>query len=719
MKQTKSRYILLLVMMFVMLAAPHGARAQQNEYGISPRLYTIYQEANKQRFTRRGVQLADSMRLLARRMGDHTAELLSMTIPMRYHFGRKDDERKFFSWVKTIQRRSREYNNSDYYYYAMTNKVYYLVAEKRFQEAVDYLREEGQYDKNKVQPYGIYLSYNMLGVIYRYRGDYSKALDNFQQAKKYAQQKLPEVDLEPTYREICTCYRKTMQFGKLLAEINSALPREKSKKARATLVTNKCYALFMLSRKEEFRQTYRQFEQFAPNLLVNVVRVANAIRTFKQMADGQMNEAWINIQSLRDPDEKAMATTAYYIAQKDFAKAKTCLMEIFRKQQEANQTDVEGSLQDIAAQVERKVIASEKTQADSRNAQLALQHAQLQLRNASLELDRSRDAEQLAKTSAEKNLLSLHYQQLLSQQLQDSLKTQRYKQEVSEQKMEGRNSMLLTTLVVSILFSLLAILYLRHNRKLSHKLRDANRQLQQTHHQLEQANEAAQEADRMKTLFVQNMSHEIRTPLNAIVGFSGVLTDMDDAIGEEEKLDLNRRISQNSELLSTLVNDILDLTSIESGRYVMKMECVNIHELCSEAFERLHHPLTDGVEMHCEILVSRNADVTTDRQRTCQVVTNMLSNAVKNTTKGSITLRVEPSGNSLSFVVTDTGIGVPPEHMETIFERFRKLDAFKQGSGLGLYICRTIAQKLGGTIDIDRNYTGGARFCFRIPWLQQ
>ena len=246
-------------------------------------------------------------------------------------------------------------------------------------------------------------------------------------------------------------------------------------------------------------------------------------------------------------------------------------------------------------------------------------------------------------------------------------------------------------------------------------MRHTNEHLQLTHGQLEKANDEAQKADQLKTIFVQNMSHEIRTPLNAIVGFSNVLTTMGDNISEEEKVDLSHRILENSEMLSTLVNDILDLTSIESGRYEMKMQPVKANTICWEAMDAVRQRLTPGVKLEFKTSLTDDAIVVVDRLRTVQVLVNLLSNAVKNTTEGSITLDMQHIHGLLRFVVTDTGVGVPPEKMDEIFERFKKLDAFKQGSGLGLYISRTIAEKMRGSVDIDRQYTPGARFVFTIP----
>jgi len=221
-----------------------------------------------------------------------------------------------------------------------------------------------------------------------------------------------------------------------------------------------------------------------------------------------------------------------------------------------------------------------------------------------------------------------------------------------------------------------------------------------------------------KTMFVQNMSHEIRTPLNAIVGFAQVLTSMGDDLKDEEKRNVTKMIADNSDLLTTLVNDIFNFTNTtDKKNYQINMTEVNINNVCRDVIETVRHRKADDVELIFTTELPDDYIVTTDMQRVAQVLINMLTNAEKNTMSGSITLdcNLREHSGMITMSVTDTGVGVPKEKMEEIFQRFNKLNAEKQGAGLGLDICRTIAEKLGGEINIDPEYTGGARFWFTIP----
>lgn len=674
----------------------------------------LFKKAFAQRYTKQGLQWGDSMLTMARQQRNRKEEVRAMIIPMHYYYLHKDDK-KFDKWVATMQQKALQYNMQDYYYYALTNKIYYMVKARQFHEAVDYLREAQQYDKKTIQPYGIFLSYNMLGVIYHYQGDYPQALESFKASMDYAKKNLPKIVLESTYREMCACYRKTFEFEKLLNLTRQGLAVEKDEQTVSVLLVNKAYALFLLGKDMEFYVACNRLEKMPEDRFRKSIRVSNAVKTFKMIADGQYELAEKSIQALKDPEEREMALWVYYKRTKQYAKATQALREIYIQQAKANMIDVESSMADINAQIDRNVLETSKRQAENENTRLALQHAQLQLDKAALELKRSRDEQEIAKASEERNLLSYNYQSLLSRQLEDSLAHQRFRHDQQMQEMETQGTLLISTLAVFIIFVTLAVLYWRHNQRLSKRLRHTNEHLQLTHGQLEKANDEAQKADQLKTIFVQNMSHEIRTPLNAIVGFSNVLTTMGDDISEEEKVDLSHRILENSEMLSTLVNDILDLTSIESGRYEMKMQPVKANTICREAMDAVRQRLTPGVKLEFKTSLTDDAIVVVDRLRTVQVLVNLLSNAVKNTTEGSITLDMQHIHGLLRFVVTDTGVGVPPEKMDEIFERFKKLDAFKQGSGLGLYISRTIAEKMGGSVDIDRQYTPGARFVFTIP----
>lgn len=223
----------------------------------------------------------------------------------------------------------------------------------------------------------------------------------------------------------------------------------------------------------------------------------------------------------------------------------------------------------------------------------------------------------------------------------------------------------------------------------------------------------AEEADRMKSFFLANMSHEIRTPLNAIVGFSEIIALIDDPIEKQEYV---RIIQKNNELLLQLINDILDLSRLESGKNEMHMQTIDATGFLQEIAKT--HQIKMKNEVILEVLHSRKEILfSTDRNRVMQILFNFLSNAIKNTEKGSITLGLSEENNWLKFYVSDTGCGIPKEKISLIFNRFEKLNDFSQGTGLGLSICKSIAERLGGKIEVESIVGQGSTFTLFLPFF--
>lgn len=276
----------------------------------------------------------------------------------------------------------------------------------------------------------------------------------------------------------------------------------------------------------------------------------------------------------------------------------------------------------------------------------------------------------------------------------------------------------------TILFSVLGLLcivviFLWQQRKLNAKLHRAknkldeqNRTLIKAEEELRKAKEVAEQSNWLKTMFIQNMSHEIRTPLNSIVGFSGVLVDMLD-----EKEDIGQYVAlieSNSKLLLKLVGDILDISILDS-EVEIKHNAVDVNACCQASIDAAGASFDPGVKLifepACDELI-----INSNYSYIVQVLDNLLGNASKFTHVGSVTLtyEVKKEDNQLIFTVTDTGIGIPVEEQERVFERFVKLDNFSQGAGLGLSICRIVAERLGGYLRIDKGYTQGTRVIFCV-----
>ena len=236
-------------------------------------------------------------------------------------------------------------------------------------------------------------------------------------------------------------------------------------------------------------------------------------------------------------------------------------------------------------------------------------------------------------------------------------------------------------------------------------------ELKRTEEMLVKARDKAEASDRLKSAFLANMSHEIRTPLNAIVGFSSLLTSTESAA---EKELYNSLIGHNNKLLLNLINDVIDLSKIESGYLELRPDWVNLTELLDESVAEYVHQVPSGVELLTNY-PAHDSLVELDKLRIKQILSNFLSNALKNTTTGHVEVFYEVDHQSVRIGVKDTGRGIPQNMLEKIFERFEKLDSFAQGAGLGLSICKLIVEKMNGRVLVDSQLGIGTTFVIELP----
>lgn len=246
------------------------------------------------------------------------------------------------------------------------------------------------------------------------------------------------------------------------------------------------------------------------------------------------------------------------------------------------------------------------------------------------------------------------------------------------------------------------------------ELEELNHQLQVELRKARAAQAQAEAANQNKSVFLANMSHEIRTPLNVIMGFSNLIVT---AATEEEKRMYAEVLENNCSLLLQLINDILDLSKIESGTLTFAEEEMELNILLEELASAMRTRIVaEEVVLNC-VTLSAPCFVVAEKKRLSQVLINLLTNAIKFTTKDSIRLGYEIHGKMLYFYVADTGCGFPESQKQKVFERFVRLDSAKPGTGLGLAICRTIVEKMGGCIGVESEEGKGSCFWFTIPYI--
>ncbi len=227
----------------------------------------------------------------------------------------------------------------------------------------------------------------------------------------------------------------------------------------------------------------------------------------------------------------------------------------------------------------------------------------------------------------------------------------------------------------------------------------------------------AKEESLTKDRYVQNMSHEIRTPLNAVVGFAQLLALPPETLTDEERSEYAEHIQHNSNMLTMLIDDILNISDIKSGNYSITLSDNQLNAICNAVLASVKYRIRPNVTLSYQTDISDDYFLRTDARRVQQILINYLTNAIKHTASGSITLTTSLTENpgNVTFAVTDTGEGVPPSKAETVFKRFTKLNDLVQGTGLGLNICLILSGLLHGRVFLDTTYTKGARFVLCLP----
>lgn len=264
-----------------------------------------------------------------------------------------------------------------------------------------------------------------------------------------------------------------------------------------------------------------------------------------------------------------------------------------------------------------------------------------------------------------------------------------------------------TLIVVLVVALIIGIKFYRHKLK-------NNRLLKKQAQELQQANEKAQQAQLMKTAFIQNMNHEVRTPLNAIVGFSECLAEI--PLSKAETKEISATIKKNSDKLLKIISDMISIANIDSGDQRLTYQEIPVNELANKLLQEMKEYIQPKVKFYytpcqTDYILSSNEDIVH------QILINLLHNALKFTSSGEVELsyEVDNKNNKLYFHVRDTGIGVKSELKEKIFSRFYKVDSFVPGAGLGLSLCRILAERIEARVYLDDTYQDGCLFTFEHP----
>jgi signal transduction histidine kinase len=280
--------------------------------------------------------------------------------------------------------------------------------------------------------------------------------------------------------------------------------------------------------------------------------------------------------------------------------------------------------------------------------------------------------------------------------------------QVDEIRMKGQleRSRFVILIICLIMLVLLLFIYLRHR---------AAKRLAQKNQELMIANARAEESSKMKTAFIQQISHEFRTPLNILNGFTQILTAPDMVLQTEEKADIQKRISESTERITSLVNKMLELSDANSRQVIERNDSIAALMIATQAIEHTGIQQDSHIKFQLQADAQAEAIMHTNLQSATRALTLLLDNARKFTKKGEVRLIIQQQPGTFDFIVEDTGIGVPAQEAEHIFDEFVQLDEYYDGTGIGLTVASSIARRLGGDIVHDTSYPGGARFVMSLP----
>lgn len=695
----------------VLLVCPTKSAAQHNSRHIDDEVNAIYVEADKNRYTEKGLQLTEQAYELAVRKGDKKGQCVVLCTPI-FYYNKLRDTKGVKAAVDRVKKVAKRNNCQTYYYFAWFKWIEYssnegnlLLALQEAQKLNDEVRKEKVIDH-----YAIATSYRSLANVYYHRFDYDKAAEYFRKTLDYFKEHLPNQDRSIIYINLVDYYIQKNDYVRARDLIDEAISVNKYPQNLKIIYVMKAIISYSLGDKETFREYYAKTSKLIRERGETSVFWLPMMEVMKCILDGDLAKA-------RQEAGKARYEVMKYKCERLIARAENNssavsdisdkLINLYTKDfsdiHAKDMYQLDKSVNDMQFKADNLRLELELATSNSVNERLERERLLAQSKMKDLEISND-----ILKINELKVSDSLGRAKLIMREKDLVAQKNRVMQEEQAHKMHTTIYALTVAFLVALLTH--AGFSRRNKLKLIAKLRQSNADL-------EVAKEKAEESSRMKTMFVQNVSHEIRTPLNAIVGFTDLLLDPDMELGDEDRQEFGKIIHTNTDLLTSLVNDVLALSDLQSGKTKLNVAPCRCNDMCRICIETVLHRKPDGVTLDFTTDVEDSFTIDSDQHRLSQVIINFLTNAEKYTQEGSIILdcsaRKDPG--SVVFSVTDTGCGIPLDKQDQIFERFEKLDEFHQGMGLGLNICHYIAEMFHYKIGIDKNYTDGARFYIAIP----
>ena len=657
--------------LFLILFFTTTAKAQKEAetFNVDSTLYEYYQRCQEYLLEPVVLNMSDTLFRMAGERQDERMQAVAIATQLDYYYFQGTNEDSVIHYTNKVKEFAKATHQPKYYYFAWANRLitYYLKTSKTniaLYEVQNMLKEAQEEDDKT----GLSRCYNIMSQIYTIKRFDSMAfewrLKEIELTEKY---KIENYNISQTYAQIANYY------------INQKKQKEALTVEKAIATANS--STQQISAKLEFVNYYSKFGDFqAAEKLLKECQAA--FEQDKRLES--IKKRLYNIECL------------YYQQTKQYQKA----LEAAKMQEKEERRLSESILSSIHYRTQGEIYQK------MGNMNLAVKYLQMYINTD----DSLKIANEQVASSEFATLLNV-----------EKLNAEKKELMLQAQEKELHNK---TTLIISliILLGILFIFLYRENflkRKLKvseAELKIRNEELMVSREELRKAKDIAEASSRMKTTFIQSMTHEIRTPLNSIVGFSQVLTDhYNNSPETQEYVNI---IKSNSNDLLRLVTDVLTLSELDQYEQLPTDAETDLHAICQLASE----VAKDNTQKDVEVLFEPERDsllIRSNSERISQVLNNLAHNAAKFTTRGSIRIAysVLEAEKKIEISVTDTGTGIPKDQQEAVFERFYKMNSFTQGTGLGLPICRSIAEKLGGSLRIDTSYTEGCRMILTLPLI--
>ena len=656
--------------LFLILFFTTTAKAQKEAetFNVDSTLYEYYQRCQEYLLEPVVLNMSDTLFRMAGERQDERMQAVAIATQLDYYYFQGTNEDSVIHYTNKVKEFAKATHQPKYYYFAWANRLitYYLKTSRTniaLYEVQNMLKEAQEEDDKT----GLSRCYNIMSQIYTIKRFDSMAfewrLKEIELTEKY---KIENYNISQTYAQIANYYINQKKQKEALAAVEKAI-------ATANSSTQQ------ISAKLEFVNYYSKFGDFqAAEKLLKECQAA--FEQDKRLES--IKKRLYNIECL------------YYQQTKQYQKA----LEAAKMQEKEERRLSESILSSIHYRTQGEIYQK------MGNMNLAVKYLQMYINTD----DSLKIANEQVSSSEFATLLNV-----------EKLNAEKKELMLQAQEKELHNK---TTLIISliILLGILFIFLYRENflkRKLKvseAELKTRNEELMVSREELRKAKDIAEASSRMKTTFIQSMTHEIRTPLNSIVGFSNLLASEKD-LDEADKQLFAKTINQSCDLLLVLINDILEVSRLQSGQMKFEKESCSVKELVDDLY--LAHQLLVPTHLRFSNVAEGDLFMYTDKKRLSQVITNFLTNACKFTNSGYIKLGFKHlrGTDEAAIFVEDSGIGLSEEEQEKVFSRFFKQDEFSQGAGLGLSICQGIVQNLGGRIALSSKQGEGSRFSVVLP----